>query len=407
VWEQESRVCFQNHIHRVRFHGKISPYYGFRFFEYLKVSGEIEKYRKGVGISNMSSKALTSIPVPLPPVPEQLKIIKRIDELMARCDALEQLRADRDAKRLAVHTAAVRQLLNVADVDGHIQAREFLAQHFGELYTVKESVVDVRKAFLHLAISGTLTKAESGDGSVSTTLSKLIAEQRDNSSLTQKEREAVVAELQSAKENIIDNRAKLNARHFCSFITKGTTPAAEELRETGDIPFLKVYNIVGNALDFDYRPSFVSSNVHRDKLRRSVLYPGDVIMNIVGPPLGKVAVVTSQFQEWNMNQALAVFRPLAGISTRYIYYALSTEHVLKAALRDVKGTAGQDDLSLEQCRNLVISIPSIEEQERIVSKIDQFMRLCSHLETQIDQAAEKREKVLDAVLAQFGVRRCA
>jgi len=47
---------------------------------------------------------------------------------MARCDALEKLRAERDAKRLAVHTAAVRQLLNVADTEGHIQARDFLGQ---------------------------------------------------------------------------------------------------------------------------------------------------------------------------------------------------------------------------------------------------------------------------------------
>jgi len=83
-------------------------------------------------------------PFPLPPLKEQSRIIARIDELMAQCDALEKLREERDAQRLAVHTAAVRRLLNVADTDGHIQARGFLEQHFGELYTVKENVTECR-----------------------------------------------------------------------------------------------------------------------------------------------------------------------------------------------------------------------------------------------------------------------
>jgi type I restriction enzyme S subunit len=91
---------------------------------------------------------------PLPPLNEQLRIVAKIDELMMRCDALERLRAERDAKRLAVHTSAVGQLLNVADADGHIQAREFLGQHFGELYTVKENVIELRKAILQLAVMG-------------------------------------------------------------------------------------------------------------------------------------------------------------------------------------------------------------------------------------------------------------
>ena len=95
-------------------------------------------------------------PFPLPPLKEQSRIVSKIDELMARCDALEKLRAERDAKRLAVHSAAVRQLLNVADTDGHIQAREFLGQHFGELYTVKENVTELRKAILQLAVMGKL-----------------------------------------------------------------------------------------------------------------------------------------------------------------------------------------------------------------------------------------------------------
>ncbi len=58
------------------------------------------------------SQPLTSRSNTHPPSrPEQHRIIVRIDQLMARCDAVDKLRQKREEKRLAVHTAAIKQLL--------------------------------------------------------------------------------------------------------------------------------------------------------------------------------------------------------------------------------------------------------------------------------------------------------
>ena len=73
---------------------------------------------------------------------------------------------------------------------------------------------------------------------------------------------------------------------------------------TGEIPYLKVYNIVNQNINFDYKPQFIPKTVHEKELKRCKCYPNDVLMNIVGPPLGKIALVTDQFPEWNINQAL-------------------------------------------------------------------------------------------------------
>jgi len=63
-----------------------------------------------VTINQITQENLRSTVFPLPPLNEQSRIIAKIDELMARCDALEKLRTERDAQRLAVHTTVVRQL---------------------------------------------------------------------------------------------------------------------------------------------------------------------------------------------------------------------------------------------------------------------------------------------------------
>jgi len=75
----------------------------------------------------------------------------------------------------------------------------------------------------------------------------------------------------------------VRAGQICGFITKGTTPAASKLhRDSGDVPFIKVYNLgFDGALNFQVEPTFVSMQTHTGELARSRLYPGDVLMNIV------------------------------------------------------------------------------------------------------------------------------
>lgn len=111
VWRDKAEICFQNHIHRARLYGDISPFFAFRFFEWLSATGEIDKYRKGVGISNMSGKALASIPFPLPPLAEQKRIVAKVDELMALCDQLKASLASAQATQLNLADSLVEQAI--------------------------------------------------------------------------------------------------------------------------------------------------------------------------------------------------------------------------------------------------------------------------------------------------------
>lgn len=178
VWELPEEICFQNHVHRARLYKDVNPYFAYRFFEKINASGEINNYRKGVGISNMSSKALASIAFPLPPNSEQHRIVAKIDELMARCDELEKLRTAEQRARLTVHAAAIKQLLNIAEPGQHQRAQTFLAKHFGELYTVKENVAELRKAILQLAVMGKLVPQNPDDQPASELLQEIEAEKQ-------------------------------------------------------------------------------------------------------------------------------------------------------------------------------------------------------------------------------------
>lgn len=181
--------------------------------------------------------------------------------------------------------------------------------------------------------------------------------------------------------NILDNQSQfiemfkggkypnVKAAEVCGFITKGTTPSANEIYSApfqDSIPYLKVYNLSfdGSMLFFE-EPQYIARETHEGKLARSKVYPNDVLMNIVGPPLGKFSLVNSDFPEWNINQAIAIFRAKESILPKFLLHALMQPDVLKPFLDKAQGVR-QLNFSLEQCRNLEFPLPPIAEQEEFV-----------------------------------------
>ncbi len=111
--------------------------------------------------------------IPLPPLPEQRRIVARIDQLMARCDELEALRAAQQQQRLNVHTAALSRLLGASEPQAFAQAWQFVAQHFGDLYSVPQNVAELRKAVLQLAVMGKLVPQDPSDPPASELLKEI------------------------------------------------------------------------------------------------------------------------------------------------------------------------------------------------------------------------------------------
>ncbi|PSW39985.1 type I restriction endonuclease subunit S [Photobacterium phosphoreum] len=358
----------------------------------------VESVQTGIAYPAINDKQFFFGLIPVPPTKEQHRIVAKVDELMTLCDQLEQqTEASIKAHQLLVSTL-LNTLTNSADADELMENWARISEHFDTLFTTEGSIDQLKKTILQLAVMGKLSKPLDSDTPVSNHLDSILEQQKLTASA--KEFKLIESELVSAKAEVDGNRVMLKARCFCDFITKGTTPSKTELLEIGDVPFLKVYNIVDNQLDFDYRPIFISQGVHEGKLRRSMASPGDVIMNIVGPPLGKVTVLTDQYAQWNMNQALAVFKPVDVVFNRYLYYVLSCDLTLNSVLKEVKGTAGQDNLSLEQCRDLLIPVIGIEEQKRLVELVDILLGQCKFLKARLKDSQTTQLYLTDAIVEQ-------
>lgn len=190
------------------------------------------------------------------------------------------------------------------------------------------------------------------------------------------------------------------AQDVCENITNGYTPVADKMFEgTGEIPFIKVYNLTKNgALDFSIKPTFISRETHNTELKRSVVFPKDILMNIVGPPFGKVSLVPDYFPEWNINQAIVVYRTYPEYKRELFLYALLSETIQRWLQTRGKATAGQYNYTITMSRSLPVPLPPIIEQSIILEEIERHFSQIDHVEQTIENSLRQAETLRQSIL---------
>jgi type I restriction enzyme S subunit len=187
---------------------------------------------------------------------------------------------------------------------------------------------------------------------------------------------------------------------ICGFITKGTTPPTNGIYSAPTetrIPYIKVYNLsYTGKLRFFEEPQYINAETHCSLLARSKVYPNDVLMNIVGLPLGKFALVTDDFAEWNINQAIAIFRSTGKVLPIYLMHAMMQPSLLRPFLDKAVGIR-QVNLSLKQCRELEIYLPPLPLQEKFAD----FVRQTDKSKNEIQQGLKQLELQYNALMQQY------
>ncbi|WP_029542679.1 restriction endonuclease subunit S [Selenomonas sp. AB3002] len=302
--------------------GLFNSRYVFYLYKGSFMKNQIHSMSAGTTVDTYTIVNATRTKVPLPPLPEQQRIVTLIESLFADLD----------------------------------EAKE-------KLTAVVEGFAQRKAAILHQAFTGELT-----------------AKWREENGISFGEWRSV------------------RTQDVCEKIVCGKTPK-EFISEVGEVPFLKVYNIVDDKVDFEKIPQYIPKEISDSKLKSSVLKPKDVIMNIVGPPLRKIAIVPDTYAEWNMNQAIVRFRPREGLYYRYLYYALINPETLDSIIRETRGVVGQANISVTQSRNLIIKIPSLSEQREIVRILDDLFEQEQQAQSAVETVLADIDTLKKSILA--------
>ncbi len=144
---------------------------------------------------------------------------------------------------------------------------------------------------------------------------------------------------------------------------------------------------------------YINKETHTNALKRSMLRNNDILISIAGT-LGRCAVVETN-QDININQAICFVRLYEqSISPHFLKYYILSPIVQKKLTNKAKITA-IPNLTLEIIKKIVVNIPPLNEQKRIVEKIEsEFEKIDKGIE-HLTKAKEQIKQYRRSILAKF------
>jgi type I restriction enzyme S subunit len=359
----------------------------------------------GVKMPRLGTEQAVESIHPLPPIAEQRRIVAKIDELMARCDELEKLRQVHTQKQITVHNAALNQLLTGKDHNDFKTSWHFITQHFGELYSVKANVTELRKAILQLAVMGKLVPQDPNDQPASELLKeiekekqKLITERKIKASKSLPE-----IKLNEIPYDLPKGWEWVRFGVLIQSMTNGLYKSSKFYSDQSDqgVKIIRMFNIQNGFLDLD---KVKRLEVTPTELENYKLSCNDILVNRVNSLelVGKAALVRNEDLQENlvyeaMNIRVSCFFRETDLPS-YANLLLKTINTRSYLIEQAKRALGQVSISQPQVSNLLFPLPPLPEQHRILHKTDQLMTLCDELEKQIDIANSKKTNLLNSVM---------
>ncbi|GGC56037.1 restriction endonuclease subunit S [Marinobacter halophilus] len=131
---------------------------------------------------------------------------------------------------------------------------------------------------------------------------------------------------------------------------------------------------------------------------RKVVHRGTLIYSTVRPYLQNIAVVEREIEpEPIASTAFAILYPLSGMPARFFLHYLRSPVFVKY-VESVQTGIAYPAINDKQFFSGVVPIPPLEEQHRIVQKVDELMALCDRLEQQTSDQLEAHKTLVDTLL---------
>ena len=319
-------------------------------------------HKSGQAFYNLSREQMMNLPVPIPPRKEMERII-------------------------AMLKRALPKVADYAVVDTAIQN---LNSSFPEA---------LKKSILQEAVQGKLVPQDPSDEPAEALLERIRAEKqrliKEGKIKKDKHESAIFRRDNSHYEKLdgvercIDDELPFEIPDFwkwvrissiAALVTKGTTPRGGNVAYSDiGVGFLRAENVAGlDQLDLS-KLNHIDEETHTGFLKRSILEADDVLITIAGT-LGRTAIVKEENLPLNANQAVAIIRLVDshGIDLRYLVYALNAPAIQDKLTAQKKITA-IPNLTLEIISDCLIPIPPLNEQHRIVRRIEELLSLVKGL----------------------------
>ncbi len=273
-----------------------------------------------------------------------------------------------------------------------------LVQHFELMATAPGGVARLRDLILTLAVQGKLVQQDAQDEPASELLRRIRVEKDRLVAAGKIKRGKPLAEISQDEEPFPLPRSwewvRLNA--LLQKIGAGSTPlGGRDVYVPNGVKFLRSQNVWNDGLRLD-GVAFIRPETHA-KMNGTVVLPNDLLFNITGASIGRCAVVPSDFDEANVSQHVTIVRTVMSELNEFLHKVLVSRHVQQTVM-DVQVGVSREGLSIAKLGQFLIPLPPLAEQARIVTRVEELMRLCDALESKGQLEAAQHAQLVQTLL---------
>lgn len=332
IWPYEYNICLQNHVHRLRPLIDGMCEYIYYLIYLLKESNRLASV--GTAMPGLSANRLKELLVPLPPLAEQKRIVAKIEELLPK-------------------------------VEEYGKAQDALNKLNAELPE------RIKKSILQEAIEGRLVPQDPNDEPASVLLAKIRKEKEQlvkAGKLKKKDLVEIPVEEDETPFSIPNSWKWIRFGDLVSTST-GKTPARGDVRYWGnnDYPWVSISDMKQGETIVNTK-EYISAKAASDCFHNEISKCGTLIMSFK-LTVGRTSILGVDAYH---NEAIISIRPYAdteNFTRDYLSYILPVVTTWGDSKDAIKGKT----LNAKSIYNLLIPLPPLAEQHRIVEKLEQLL----------------------------------
>ena len=349
IWNEDYDICLQNHVHRLRPCVSGICEYEYYFIYLLKESNNLASV--GTAMPGLSANRLKGLLLPFPSLTEQMRIVLKLEGLLPQIDKYSKVQNQLDELNTTIRESLKKSILQEA-----IQGK--LVPQIAEEGTAKELLDQIKAEKQELVKEGKLKKSALNDS--------VIFRGDDN-----KYYEKIGKKCVDITDEIpFEIPASWAWCHLNDIAESDLGKTMNKGQNSGElVPYLCSINVYWNKIDLS---KIKQAQFTEIELAKYLLQKNDLLI-CEGGDIGRAAI-------WDINEtmyyqnALHRVRFYGKIFPKFFLYILSLYKALGLLDKKSKGMTIKH-FTKTALNSIVIPLPPLLEQKRIIEKIEQLMQL--------------------------------
>ncbi len=382
--------------------------YTYELSEYLFLfmnTIDLGVFCKGTSVPSVSQSTIENFYFPLPPLAEQKRIVEKVDKLKELINQFREKIQKRDKVRQGLKASIMNEIEKSNSNHDLLENLELIFRNFDSVVKTKEDIKDIRDLVLSLAVKGKLVPQDQNDEPARILLEKIKAEKEQliKDKKTKKDKDLAPISEEEIPFEIPENWEWVRLGQISEFLNGFAFKSSSYVLDSKN-QIIRLGNVKNDNLLLESNPVYVPDEIAEISIKYK-LEVNDILVTLTGTRDRRDYFYTLLIDEQMigdrnlfLNQRVGCIKVNNSLNPKLINSYLKTAYVLNQIFLTETGTANQGNIGSTATQELILPLPPLAEQKRIVLQVEKLMKVCDELEKLVEKSQKEESLLMGSIM---------